>query len=280
VPPDVAVPYAEVIGDPIATSKSPLIHKYWLERLDMTGDYRRTRVGAGGLSDFLRKRRSDPNWRGCNVTIPHKEAVVAHVDELDSSAAEIGAVNCIVPRAAGLIGYNTDVDGIAAALDGTVLNRRKVAIIGGGGAARAALRYLSARTAGEIVVLVRDPAKAQSLRSLVSNAGMEIETLDAAAAMLLRGSSAIINASPLGMAGCPEMPGEVTSAVAGEPQATLFDMVYNPVDTAFLSAGKHQKVDGLTMLVGQARRAFELFFAAPAPAADLVLRDLLLSAQG
>jgi len=276
--PDVTVPYAEVIGDPIAQSKSPLIHRHWLERLNMTGDYRRTRVEAGGLSDFLRGRRSDPDWRGCNVTIPHKEAVLAHVDELDSSAAEIRAVNCIVPRAAGLIGYNTDVDGIAAALAGTILDGRKAAIIGGGGAARAAVTYLSARKVSEIVVLVRDPAKAQSLRSLVSNASMEIGAFGAGP-MLLRGSSAIINASPLGMAGCPEMPGEVTSAVADQPQAILFDMVYDPVDTAFLSAGNQHTVDGLTMLVGQARKAFELFFGAPAPERDAGLRNLLVSAQ-
>ena len=148
-----------------------------------------------------------------------------------------------------------------------------------GGAARAALAYLAAQQAGEIVVLVRDPAKTQPLRGLVSNAKVEIGALSLAGA-LLPGSSAIINASPLGMAGCPEMPRELIAAVAVEAQATLFDMVYNPVETTFLSAGCGQTVDGLRMLVGQARRAFELFYGDPAPDPDAGLRNLLLSSAG
>ena len=270
------VPYAEVIGDPIAQSKSPLIHTYWLQRLKIAGDYRQTSVEAHALSQFLRNRRSDPAWRGCSVTIPHKETVLAHVDELDSSAAAIGAVNCLVPRPAGLVGYNTDVDGIAASLGGVNLHGERIAIIGGGGAARAAIAYLAEQGAGEVIVLVRDPAKAKPLRSLFSS--VQIAALGAAPT-LLRGAAAIINASPLGMAGCPPMPQELVAGVARADEAALFDMVYDPVDTAFLNAGSGKRVDGLTMLVGQAARAFELFFGAPAPAPDRRLRELLIAAS-
>ena len=70
------VPYAEVIGDPIAHSKSPLIHKFWLEKLGIEGDYRAARVRADELADYLEARRADPDWRGCNVTMPHKQAVL------------------------------------------------------------------------------------------------------------------------------------------------------------------------------------------------------------
>ena len=76
--------FAEVIGDPVAQSKSPLIHKYWLDRLRSAGDYVRTRVPTDELASFLNLRRSDANWRGCNVTIPHKQAIIPLLDRLDS----------------------------------------------------------------------------------------------------------------------------------------------------------------------------------------------------
>ena len=116
--------YAEVIGDPVTQSKSPIIHKYWLERLKLAGDYRRAFVPKGSLADHLSARRDDPDWLGCNITIPHKENAVALLDRLDPKAAAIGAVNCIVRARDGLAGTNTDVDGIAAALDRTVLDAR------------------------------------------------------------------------------------------------------------------------------------------------------------
>lgn len=272
MPTDPAPPYAEVIGDPVAHSRSPLIHKCWLERLGISADYFRTRVEPDTLGRFLRDRRSDGNWRGCSVTIPHKEAVLAHVDELDSSAAAIGAVNCVVPRPTGLVGYNTDGDGIAASLSGTPVHGERIAIIGGGGAARAAIAYLAEQGAGEVILLVRDPAKAKPLRGLFSS--VQIAALGAAPA-LLPSASAIINASPLGMSGCPPMPEELIGAIRRAGAATLFDMVYDPVETAFLSAGTGKRVDGLTMLVGQAAKAFELFFGIPAPAPDSKLRDVL-----
>ena len=83
--------YAEVIGDPIAQSKSPLIHKFWLAQCKLEGDYRRTFVERGRLEEFLANRRLDPLWRGCNVTIPHKERAAALVDNLDKRARAIGA---------------------------------------------------------------------------------------------------------------------------------------------------------------------------------------------
>ena len=98
-------PYAEVIGDPIAQSKSPMIHRFWLEALGLPGEYRACHVLSDGLADYLASRRHDPDWRGCNVTMPHKQAVLPLLDRLDLSAARIGAVNTIVPDGAGgLIG--------------------------------------------------------------------------------------------------------------------------------------------------------------------------------
>ena len=270
--------YAEVIGDPIAQSKSPLIHNHWLDRRKLEGGYRQTFVERGRLEEFLAERRVDPLWRGCNVTIPHKEQAAALVDELDQRARAIGAVNCIVASPAGLTGANTDVDGIGAALDGTALDGASAAIIGGGGGARAAVAYLAGRSVAEIIVLVRDPAKAESLRTIAPATSMEIDYLDRAGPKLER-VSAVINATQLGMRGCAEMPADLLAAVTRQAGgATLLDMVYDPIETRFLATGRvagAPVVDGLTMLAGQAAKAFEIFFGEPAPAPDEALRVLL-----
>src|SRR6185295_5762182 len=122
-------PYAEVIGDPIAHSKSPAIHNFWLRSLGIDAAYRATRVTD--LNAFFEARRGDPEWRGCNVTAPHKQAVIPFLDE----ASPIGAVNCIVRDGDRLIGLNTDVDGVNEALAGADLGR--IVMIGAGGAAKA-----------------------------------------------------------------------------------------------------------------------------------------------
>lgn len=270
--------YAEVIGDPVAQTKSPLIHRYWLDRLGLAGEYRATRVESSDLASFLERRRSDGDWRGCNVTIPHKESVLPFLDQLDGGAATIGAVNCIIPGRLGHIGYNTDIDGLAAALDRARPEGRKAAIIGAGGAARAAVAYLASKGVESIVIVVRDPKKAEPLRELARGTRVVIGDFKSADA-LFNGASLLVNASPLGMAGCPDMPRDLVAALARNAAgATVFDMVYKPVETGFLLAGRNngaQVVDGLAMLVGQAARAFELFFGKPAPLPDAFLRDLL-----
>jgi shikimate dehydrogenase len=276
------VRYAEVIGDPIAQSKSPIIHKYWLERLKLAADYRPAFVPKGSLAGHLSARRDDPDWLGCNVTIPHKEAAVALVDRLDAKAAAIGAVNCVVRVPDGLAGSNTDVDGIAAALDPTALEGAKSAIIGAGGGARAAVAYLASRNVGKIAILVRDPVKAATLREIAPGTSLEICHFGDADAVL-DGAEAIVNASPLGMASCPPMPDDLLAAIAHHaPQTTVFDMVYDPIETRFLATGREagaHGVDGLTMLIGQAARAFELFFGEGPPPGNAELRGLLVTAM-
>lgn len=267
------VPYAEVIGDPIAQTRSPAIHKSWLAELGVDGDYRATRVEAPDLSAFLAARRGDPDWRGCSVTIPHKEAVLPLLDYVDPGAAAIGAVNCIVPGPEGLTGRNTDTDGVAAALAGVPLAGRKAVLIGAGGGARAAIRYLSEADA-DTVLLVRNPAKAAHFT------GTEVLPLDQAEAAL-NGAALVVNASPMGMAGAALWPEELLASIAEHAGGkTLLDMVYKPLETPFLAAGRANGarcVDGLDMLIGQARTAFELFFGRPAPPGDAKLRDFLVT---
>ena len=254
------VPYAEVIGDPIAHSKSPLIHKYWLERLGLAGDYRAVRVTADELPAYFESRHADPDWRGCNVTIPHKEAAISLLDEVEDPG--IGAVNCVVPRNGRLIGRNTDSGGLDQAWNFDVPTDAPVCIIGAGGAAKAAFESLDMLAVYQFHLIARDPAKVRPLlaphRDYARHFGFD------------RGEQAlaecvgVINATPLGMHGFPPMPDSILAGLAGVRRGGFaLDMVYSPLETVFLSRARKeglQVVDGLTVLIGQARYAFFHFF--------------------
>jgi len=134
-------PYAEVIGDPIAQSKSPAIHGFWLEKLGIAADYRATLVKPDGIGDYLAARRTDPAWRGCNVTMPHKQLVQPSLDAIEEPAAAIGAVNTIRRDGDGVLtGHNTDAAGFLEPLRPLLARQhyfRMARILGTGGAARA-----------------------------------------------------------------------------------------------------------------------------------------------
>lgn len=273
-------PYAEVIGDPVAHSKSPRIHRHWLAMLDCDGDYRTCRVTEGGLADFFAQRRSDTAWRGCNVTIPHKQAIMPYLDVLDTRAQAVGAVNTVWKSADGqLTGTNTDVDGVAEALDRANRDLRTALVLGAGGAARAAFRYLADRGC-ETRILARNPAKALDVAQScgASPAAYAFEAGSGAFA----GADVLINATQLGMTGQDPMPDFVIEQL-GElaDDALVFDMVYAPLETGLLRAARKRGLktaDGLTMLVGQAASAFERFFGcAPDRSADAALRRELVS---
>jgi shikimate dehydrogenase len=280
--------YAEVIGDPIAQSKSPAIHGYWLGQLGLAADYRACHVAADQLADYLAARRADPHWRGCNVTMPHKQAVMPLLDRLDPLAERVGAVNTVVREEQGeLVGYNTDVPGFLEPLR-PLLDRqhlfRMARIVGTGGAARAIVAAL----AGEGLVLVlagRDPAKARALLDALDPAG-EHHAVDLAhfadptdfvfddRAHCL---DLIVNASPLGMAGQPPLVFDFSHA---PPGSVVYDIVTHPVDTPLLQAARaagFKTIDGLSMLIGQAAVAFEHFFGQLPPRGDgdAALRALL-----
>lgn len=273
-------PYAEVIGDPIAQSKSPLIHRHWLQQLGIPGDYRATRVTAGELPTYLAERRQDPAWRGCNVTIPHKERILPLLERLDAGARDIGAVNCVAPGPNGLTGRNTDIDGVAVALDDTPLEGRSVVLIGAGGGARAALSYFLGRGVATVAIVVRDPGKAAQLERGGPGPRVALHPMNSCRSAF-EGAAAIVNASPLGMAGAPPMPHCLLDCIAAHGRGTaLLDMVYKPLRTEFLKVGEASggfPIDGIVMLLGQARAAFRLFFDHSAPPVDSALAELLVT---
>ncbi len=265
-------PYAEVIGDPIAQSKSPLIHKFWLDALGIAGDYRRAHIKADALAAFIDQRRTDSDWRGCNVTIPHKVAVMDLVDDPGNIRGTIGAMNTIVRQPDGsVIGTNTDAAGFYAPLAELDLDGAPVAVIGAGGAARAVLFALARAGVGHVTILNRSPLKAMGLLATFGLKG-EVLGLDAQ----LPPAALLVNSSSLGMTGQPLLDLDLSPL---PDDAIVYDLVYAPLQTGLLKAAAARgldTVDGLDMLIGQAALAFELFFgAAPPEGRDEELRALL-----
>lgn len=268
--PGLGQPYAEVIGDPIAQSKSPVIHGFWLNRLGIEADYRACHVKPDQLAAYIASRRLDPNWRGCNVTIPHKEGVGAYLDAIDPRAAGIGAVNTVYRDDLGrLCGTNTDIDGVAESLRGFDLNGKKVVVLGAGGAARAAFAHLAA-TGCRASVLARNPEKA---RLALDQCGLTADLLPfACGTPAFDDAMLVINTTQLGMANEDPMPRFILEELDQMSRdALVFDMVYAPRETALLRAANlsgRATVGGITMLVGQARSAFTRFFGRQAPCSD------------
>jgi shikimate dehydrogenase len=288
-PDKVSGPYAEVIGDPIAQSKSPVIHGFWLEKLGLEGRYDRAHVKPEGLADYLAARRADPDWRGCNVTMPHKQTVIPLLDRLDPMAARIGAVNTVVPEDGALVGYNTDAPGFLEPLRedlGRPHYFRMARVLGTGGAARAIIAAL----ADEHIVVVlagRNVEKARALLDELDPQGEHhVAPLDHFADATdfafddRKGCfDLVVNASSLGMSGQPPLAFDMTHA---PPGSVFYDIVTSPLETEFLKAARaagFRTVDGLSMLIGQADHAFRRFFGAVPPRgqADNELRARILA---
>lgn len=283
-------PYAHVIGDPIAQSKSPIIHGFWLEKLGIDADYRAWRVenNVAAVEAYFPTSLIDADWVGCNVTMPHKKAVIPLLDTLDPVAARIGAVNTVVREGYNLAGYNTDAAGFLEPLRGELENQhyfRMARILGTGGAARAIVTALYDE--GFIIVLAgRNPQKARAMLDELAPKG-EHHAVDLAHFAIPTDFAfddregcldLIVNASPLGMRGQPPLVFDWSHA---PPGSIIYDIVTDPIETAFLSSAKaagFETIDGLDMLIGQAAAAFSTFFGAEAPRQfDAELRERLRS---
>ncbi|MDB5696182.1 MAG: aroE [Sphingomonas bacterium] len=269
------MPFAEVIGDPIAQSKSPLIHGFWLTALGIAGEYKRFHVPAGELPDYIAGACADANWRGCNLTMPHKQAVMELVDDPGGVRSSIGAMNTILRQPDGsVIGTNTDAAGFAAPIAELQLAGQHVTVIGAGGAARAVLWALARLKVERVTVMNRSPLKAAGLLSHFGLKG-DVTPLDAPLAPT---TALLVNTSALGMVGQPPLDLDLSPLAE---DAVVYDIVYSPLETALLAAARARElatVDGLEMLIGQAALAFELFFGAVPPRErDAELRAILTS---
>ena len=265
--------YAEVIGQPISHSKSPLIHNFWLQQLGLVRDYRAHAVLTDDLERYFVERAADSEWRGCNITIPHKIAALDFVADPGDVRHSIGAINTVFRNDAGaLVATNTDVGGFYGPIADIPIAGETAIVIGAGGAARAVLFALAQADIGEVVLVARNALKAAGLLAHFGLKGRVIG-FDAR----LPDAALLVNASPLGMVGQEAL--EIDLSPLPE-HAIVYDLVYAPIETPLLKAARAREletVDGLEMLVGQAAIAFELFFGvAPPEDKEDALRALLL----
>lgn len=259
---DKKIPLAGVIGSPISHSRSPALHGHWLKRYGIRGYYIPLDIAQKDLAEAIRAMPK-MGFVGANVTIPHKETVLAMADLVTDRAALIGAANTLIFRSDGKIhADNTDgygfIENLRSGAPGWVANAGPAAVFGAGGAARAVLASLIDVGVAEIRLANRTRSRADALRA---EFGAKIKVFDwVQAGNMLEGAMTVVNSSSLGMVGKPDfrVPLDALS-----PAAVVTDLVYTPLETALL---KHARdvgcttVDGLGMLIYQAAPAFERWF--------------------
>jgi len=252
---------AGVMGWPVTHSRSPVVHGFWLQEHGIAGRYELLPVPPEDLATALRGLAAR-GFAGCNLTLPHKEGALAIVDRVHTTAQRIGAVNTVVVGRDGTLeGSNTDAFGFIANLEQTVPEWRAGAgpavVLGAGGAARAVVAALIEAGAPAIRIANRHRERALSLTEL----GDGVEIVDwAARAEALAGAALLVNTTSLGMTGQPPLDLALDHLPAS---ALVNDIVYVPLETPLLGQARrrgHRAVDGLGMLLHQARPGFAAWF--------------------
>jgi len=242
-----------IIGDPVDHSLSPIMHNAAFKELGIKAVYGAFEVKTRSLEDAITGIRA-LNIKGVSVTIPHKEEVMKHLDEVKQEAVEIGAVNTIVNEAGKLTGYNTDWIGVVKAfeLNGVNLKGKKVVIIGAGGAAKAVVYAVKRAGASEVEVYNRTIEKAKALeRAFGVKAKPLNEVNTAAGEVIIQTTSVGLNSS--------ESP--VSKEVLKNFKVAM-DIVYSPLKTQFLKFAEEcgcKIIDGLQMLLYQGVEQFKLW---------------------
>lgn len=273
------IPLVAVIGSPVAHSRSPALHGYWLRRYGIKGFYIPMDLAQADLESALRMMPR-MGFVGANVTIPHKEAVLNIADVISDRAALIGAANTLIFRKDGKIqADNTDGAGFIANLrqhaPHWLPSAGPAAVFGAGGAARAVIAALIEVGVPEIRLANRTRARADALRS---DFGAKIHVQEwVQADAMIDGAATVVNTTSLGMTGKPDL---VLPLGSLSPQALVTDLVYTPLKTQFLIEAEERGatvVDGLGMLLHQAAPGFERWFG-QRPDVDDATRAAVLSA--
>ena len=250
---------ASVIGSPISHSLSPAIHTAAFASSGRLGEYSAVECQTAQLQTMLRSMRESGIF-GVSVTMPLKEDVIRHVDQLSSDAAFLQAVNCIAFTAEGSIGYNTDGDGCCDALEQqghVVLAGTKVVLLGAGGTARSIALAL-VRRGSHVVVVNRTISRGESLVSAINGLGLA-GTITTGTQDSVSDARVLINATSVGM-NSKDCPISVSLLHSG---LTVLDAVYSPMETVLLKEANDcgaTPIDGLWMLIHQARHQQMLWF--------------------
>jgi shikimate dehydrogenase len=256
-----------IFGWPVAHSKSPQMHESAASALGIELRYERFEVAPDELADAV-ERKHEAGIDGYNLTVPHKEAIMALIDEVAPAARAIGAVNTVARVDGRYIGHNTDAPGLVRSLEeaGVQVGDARVVVVGAGGAARAAVVGLANAGASEITVLSRRPEQGEAL---VRSLGAHVEcALDAAplseaswsfetATLLVQATSATLESNAGAFAFAAALPIDALPA-----EAAVVDMVYKPLKTSVLTRAEERGlsiVDGLGMLLHQGAIAFEMW---------------------
>jgi shikimate dehydrogenase len=277
---DTIVPRAGVIGWPVEHSRSPKLHGFWLQQYGLSGRYDRLPVPPENLAAFLAALPREPGFRGVNVTLPHKIAVLPHLISIDATAKRIGAVNTIVVQPDGsLFGSNTDAFGFLESLKadappGWRIDAAPAVVLGAGGAARAIVVALLDAGVPQLRLLNRSFDRAAALTAEFGPRLVAHDWDERAAA--LGGAGLLVNTTSLGMTGQPalELPLDDLPLAA-----VVNDIVYSPLETDLLARARRRGnpvVDGLGMLLHQGRPGFAAWFGL-APAVTPALRAAVLA---
>jgi shikimate dehydrogenase len=259
-----------VIGDPIEHTLSPTIHNAAFNHLGLNFVFLAFHVKAADLKNAIQGMRG-LGIHGLNVTMPHKNKVVIYLDELDEAVKFLGSANTILNKSGKLSGFNTDGLGALKALreNGVKLSKKKVLLLGSGGAAKA-IAYSLAKEVGELVVLNRATEKAQELAErLTKTLGKKVVggslSLDTVAENLPV-SDVLINATSVGMN--PDADQSIVAPQLLRSDLTVMDIVYSPVETKLAKDAKAagaNLVSGVEMLIYQGAASFELWTGHAAP---------------
>jgi shikimate dehydrogenase len=256
-----------VIGDPVAHSISPAMQQPALDALGIPATFELWHTTAADLAARIASLRK-PDALGANVTVPHKLAVMAHIDEISPLARRAGAVNVVVNRDGRLSGDNTDVHGFAMSLEEACPNARvrPVLVLGAGGAARAIVLALEAMGVSRIVLANRNRARAEALAADLTPTPLHVVGTDEGSlAQELRRAAILVNATSLGWhRGEAPLPLDLLRLLP--PNALVVDLTYRNTDLLIAARNRGlATLDGLAMLVYQGARALELWTGRAAP---------------
>lgn len=276
---------AGVVGHPVKHSKSPLIHNHWIKRYGLSGSYEAIDIAPDDLADRLPALFA-AGYAGFNVTIPHKEAVMALCDEVTDIAAKIGAVNTLFKEDGRIIGTNTDAFGFIENLNTAIrhfgfshtLQNGPAVVLGAGGAARAVVYGLLQEGVPEIIIANRSLEKAEALTESMGSPFIRVVEWEQRSGVLA-GANFLVNTTALGMEGQPAL--EIDLRGASE-NLLVADIVYSPLMTGLLKQAREYDlriVTGIGMLLHQARPAFEKWFGL-LPDVDEALESLVLHGPG
>ncbi|WP_300542674.1 shikimate dehydrogenase [Maricaulis sp.] len=270
--------FAGVVGDPVVHSLSPRLMAHWISICELDAFYVPFAVRPDGFEIFVRGlARSQA--AGLNVTLPHKETALVLADTVSPAAAAIGAANLLTFKAGAVHADNTDAAGFLAALEPANIPYRQstALVLGAGGAARAVVHALLTSNISRLILTNRNRDRAEQLAADLAP-GAEIVDWDERSDVLAC-SDLVVNATSLGLKGETDLVMDWSAVKTG---AVAFDSVYTPLETGFLAEARGAGlvgIDGLDMLIGQARPSFQAFFGRPAPERPDV-RPILVGAPG